>query len=131
MCIPVPHQLSVFGDLISFDNVRGNNRSTRSKAGISATIRKSDYGVRLGGDEFCIILIDYEEAEAKVITDRIQEQLAIIDTENRVSFSWGAYKMRLGDNLEEAMKIADQRLYQHKKQRSRTSSAEHRREHHD
>ena len=98
---------------------------------ISATIRKSDYGVRLGGDEFCIILIDYEEAEAKVITDRILEQLAIIDTENRVSFSWGAYKMRLGDNLEEAMKIADQRLYQHKKQRSRTLSAEHRREHHD
>ncbi|HED1310672.1 diguanylate cyclase DgcJ [Kluyvera ascorbata] len=89
---------------------------------ISATIRKSDYGVRLGGDEFCIILIDYEEAEAKVITERIQDHLALIDTDNRVSFSWGAYKMRLGDSLDESMKIADQRLYQHK-QRNKTASA--------
>ena len=89
---------------------------------ISATIRKSDYGVRLGGDEFCIILIDYEEAEAKVITERIQDHLALIDTDNRVSFSWGAYKMRLGDSLEKSMKIADQRLYQHK-QRNKTASA--------
>lgn len=82
---------------------------------ISATIRKSDYGVRLGGDEFCIILVDYEEDEGRVIVERIQQNLQQIDTNNRVSFSWGAYKMRSGDTLDEAMKIADQRLYQDKK----------------
>lgn len=97
----------------------GDRVITMLAQAISATIRRSDYGVRLGGDEFCIILVDYEEAEAQVITERIQDHLALIDTENRVSFSWGAYKMRPGDSLNEAMKIADQRLYQHKNQRNR------------
>ncbi|VFS81512.1 Probable diguanylate cyclase AdrA [Kluyvera cryocrescens] len=73
---------------------------------ISAVIRKSDYGVRLGGDEFCIILVDYDESEAEHILLRIREQLTLIDQENRVSFSAGVYKMRPGDSLDEAMKIA-------------------------
>ncbi len=84
---------------------------------ISATVRKSDYAVRLGGDEFCIILVDYDEKDAQLIPQRIKEQLALIDDDNRVSFSWGAYKMCVGDNLDGAMEIADQRLYQQKKQR--------------
>ncbi|MGL4718768.1 MAG: diguanylate cyclase domain-containing protein, partial [Kluyvera intermedia] len=82
---------------------------------ISASIRKSDYGVRLGGDEFCIILVDYEETEARIIPQRIKEQLALIDHDKRVSFSWGMYKMCAGDSLDEAMKIADERLYLDKK----------------
>ena len=82
---------------------------------ISAAIRKSDYGVRLGGDEFCIILIDYEEAEARVIIERIEAYLTLTDTNKRVSFSWGAYKMQMGDTLDSAMKVADERLYQDKK----------------
>lgn len=82
---------------------------------ISASIRKSDYGVRLGGDEFSIILIDYEEAEARGIIERIQAYLTLTDTRKRVSFSWGAYKMQAGDTLGSAMKIADERLYQDKK----------------
>lgn len=84
---------------------------------ISAVIRKSDYGVRLGGDEFCIILVDYDESEAEHILLRIREQLTLIDQENRVSFSAGVYKMRPGDSLDEAMKIADERLYLDKKSR--------------
>lgn len=82
---------------------------------ISASIRKSDYGVRLGGDEFSIILVDYEEVEARVIIDRIQAYLTLTDRHKRVSFSWGAYKMQAGDTLESAMRIADERLYQDKK----------------
>ena len=84
---------------------------------ISATVRKSDYAVRLGGDEFCIILVDYDEDDALLIPQRIKERLAVIDDEKRVNFSWGAYKMRVGDNLDGAMEIADQRLYQQKNQR--------------
>lgn len=84
---------------------------------ISAVIRKSDYGVRLGGDEFCIILVDYDESEAEHILLRIREQLTLIDQDNRVSFSAGVYKMRPGDSLDEAMKIADERLYLDKKSR--------------
>lgn len=90
---------------------------------ISATVRKSDYAVRLGGDEFCIILVDYDEEDAQLIPQRIKHQLALIDEDNRVSFSWGAYKMRVGDNLDGAMEIADRRLYQQKNQRHSKSGA--------
>ncbi|MGL5699276.1 MAG: diguanylate cyclase DgcJ [Kluyvera sp.] len=89
---------------------------------ISATVRKSDYGVRLGGDEFCIILVDYDEADAQLIPERIQQHLAQIDLDNRVSFSWGAYKMQPGDTLDKAMKAADQRLYEDKKLRNSRAS---------
>ncbi|BBT71487.1 MULTISPECIES: diguanylate cyclase DgcJ [Enterobacteriaceae] len=92
---------------------------------ISATVRKSDYAVRLGGDEFCIILVDYDEEDARLIPQRIKAQLALLDDENRVSFSWGAYKMQVGDNLDTAMDIADQRLYQHKHQRNGNNGGKH------
>lgn len=59
--------------------------------------------------------MDYEETEARIIPQRIKEQLALIDHDKRVSFSWGMYKMCAGDSLDEAMKIADERLYLDKK----------------
>ncbi|MGM1327069.1 diguanylate cyclase domain-containing protein, partial [Klebsiella michiganensis] len=84
---------------------------------ISAAIRKSDYGIRLGGDEFFLILIDYEEQEAKNIPGRIRQHLKEIDINQRVNFSWGACSMAPGDSLADVMKIADARLYENKKQK--------------
>ena len=84
---------------------------------ISAAIRKSDYGIRLGGDEFFLILIDYEEQEAQNIPERIRQHLRAIDINRRVNFSWGAYSMAPGDSLADVMKIADARLYENKKQK--------------
>lgn len=84
---------------------------------ISAAIRKSDYGIRLGGDEFFLILIDYEEQEAKNIPERIRQHLKEIDINQRVNFSWGACSIAPGDSLADVMKIADARLYENKKQK--------------
>lgn len=84
---------------------------------ISSSIRKSDYGIRLGGDEFFLILIDYAEQEAQGIPQRIRQHLATIDFDKRVNFSWGACSMAPGDSLVDVMKIADARLYADKKQK--------------
>ena len=84
---------------------------------ISASIRSSDYGVRLGGDEFFLILIDYPEAEAENIPVRIRQYLAIHDHQQRVDFSWGAESLAPEQSLSEAMKAADARLYMNKKQK--------------
>lgn len=78
-------------------------------------IRKSDYGIRLGGDEFCLILIDYTLSKARDVVNRIQEQLLLIDHEKLVKFSWGAYQFQPDDTLEVAMLNADKLLYQHKR----------------
>lgn len=108
-------------NLKQINDSRGHNEGDRAivmlAQAISATVRKSDYAVRLGGDEFCIILIDFDEAGVPFILQQIQDQLALLDGENRVSFSWGAYKMQSGDTLDSMMETADKRLYQHKKQR--------------
>lgn len=79
------------------------------------TIRKSDYGIRLGGDEFCLVLIDYSLNKSRDVITRAQEQLLAIDTDKLVAFSWGAYQLLPGDTLEVAMLKADELLYQHKR----------------
>ena len=78
-------------------------------------IRKSDYGIRLGGDEFCLVLIDYSLTKARDVITRAQEQLLTLDRDNLVSFSWGAHQLQPGDTLELAMLKADDLLYQHKR----------------
>ncbi|MBA7933376.1 diguanylate cyclase [Klebsiella sp. RHBSTW-00215] len=84
---------------------------------ISSSIRKSDYGIRLGGDEFFLILIDYANEDAQDIPERIRQHLTAVDINKRVNFSWGACSMASGDNLVDVMNIADARLYENKKQK--------------
>lgn len=78
-------------------------------------IRKSDYGIRLGGDEFCLVLIDYSLNKSRDVITRAQEQLLAIDPDKLVAFSWGAYQLLPGDTLDVAMLKADELLYQHKR----------------
>ncbi|MDI3359795.1 diguanylate cyclase DgcJ [Lelliottia sp. V89_10] len=82
---------------------------------LAQSIRKSDYGIRLGGDEFCLILIDNNLARSRDVITRVQGYLQTIDTEKMVAFSWGSYQMHAGDTLEVAMLKADELLYQHKR----------------
>lgn len=82
---------------------------------LAQSIRKSDYGIRLGGDEFSLILIDNTLGRSHEIIARAQERLAIIDKEKMVSFSYGAYQLRRTDTLEDAMLKSDELLYEHKR----------------
>lgn len=82
---------------------------------IAASTRKSDYGIRIGGDEFCIFLIDYAQKKVGEVITRIGEKLAETDQEKLVSFSYGCYLMTPIDTLETAQIKADALLYEHKK----------------
>lgn len=82
---------------------------------IQTSIRKSDYGIRLGGDEFCIILIDCDVERAFITIDLIKQKLKVVDTDAIVNFSYGCYQMKSGDTLSGAQIIADELLYKHKK----------------
>lgn len=82
---------------------------------LAQSIRKSDYGIRLGGDEFSLILIDYSLAKSHEVINRIQAYLAGIDEEKMVAFSYGSYQLVQGDTLETALLKADELLYQHKR----------------
>ncbi|EPJ0597172.1 diguanylate cyclase DgcJ [Enterobacter roggenkampii] len=82
---------------------------------LAQSIRKSDYGLRLGGDEFCLILIDNNIDRTRDMIARINGYLQTIDAEKMVVFSWGSYQMSKGDTLEVAMLKADALLYKHKR----------------
>lgn len=82
---------------------------------LAQSIRKSDYGIRLGGDEFSLILIDYNLSKSNEVIARIQDYLLTIDAQKMVAFSYGSYQMIAGDTLETALLKADERLYQHKR----------------
>lgn len=82
---------------------------------IDRAIRKSDYGIRLGGDEFNIILIDNTHTAAQQVVQRIENHLSAIDAEFPVKFSWGCYQLQPGESLESAFAKADGALYLHKK----------------
>lgn len=82
---------------------------------LSLSIRKSDYGIRLHGDEFSLILIDNTLQSSHIIISRIHEKLAIIDRKKLVNFSYGCYQLTKDDTLESAVLRAENLLYQHKR----------------
>lgn len=82
---------------------------------IHHTIRKSDYGIRLGGDEFTIILIGHNFTSARQSVARIKNNLAVMSPAQRVKFSWGGYEMQAGETLSSAFAKADDALYRHKR----------------
>ncbi|MFP1454401.1 diguanylate cyclase domain-containing protein [Escherichia coli] len=78
---------------------------------IKQSIRKSDYAIRLGGDEFCIILVDSTPQIAAQLPERIEKRLQHIAPQKEIGFSSGIYAMKENDTLHDAYKASDERLY--------------------
>jgi len=80
-------------------------------ATIKNNIRKTDYVVRYGGEEFLIFLPDATKEEAKKAVEKIKNSL----TEYKgVKYTFSAGIADEGETLPEMIKIADKRLYKAK-----------------
>jgi diguanylate cyclase (GGDEF)-like protein len=80
---------------------------------LSRTIRSGDLVARLGGDEFAVVL-QTDKPDAYAAMRRIQE--AIDRTSDNLSVSMGGAVWRTdGNSLEPCFKVADARLYEHKR----------------
>lgn len=105
--------------LKQINDVLGHSAGDRAIAllgkAIDRSVRKSDYGIRTGGDEFMLILIDADEHKAAEVVRRVADKLNEADPERLVAFSWGIYPMRRDEGLDEAFVEADKRLYEHKR----------------
>ena len=62
---------------------RGFEAITLLAQAIKQSIRKSDYAIRLGGDEFCIILVDSTPQIAAQLPERIEKRLQHIAPQKR------------------------------------------------
>ena len=80
---------------------------------IESSVRKSDYIIRYGGEEFLLFLPNVVKAEAKLILYKIKKNLKPY---KNINFTFSAGVAVNGDELAEMIKIADEKLYQAKRE---------------
>ncbi len=105
-------KLKVINDTLG--HKEGDRIITILAKAIQTSIRKSDYAIRLGGDEFCIILIDHPGELTPRLLERIRYNLQIIAQDISISFSAGIYNMQPNDTIDDAYKASDAQLYLNK-----------------
>ena len=87
------------------------------------SIRKSDYAVRFGGDEF-LVTLTHTNDEVNFVKGRIIEETKKWSKENvnkglelSVSFGYGAFYPAAGNKVEEVLKKLDEMMYKEKSKR--------------
>lgn len=81
-------------------------------------IRKTDLGVRYGGEEFLIVLTDTNLTSAEIIAERLRkniEEISFAGIPRPVTVSLGVTEVVKGDTQESLLARADKNLYQAKK----------------
>lgn len=88
---------------------------------LKQSLRKTDLAARLGGEEFCMLLIDTSPRQALITAEKVRvllEKTALVsgNIQLTLTLSGGvAGYGEDGDNLEELIRAADRRLYKAKK----------------
>ncbi|HBD95176.1 MAG: hypothetical protein A2015_04775 [Spirochaetes bacterium GWF1_31_7] len=85
--------------------------------------RTDDMIARIGGDEFVVFLPCTDEKAVEIIRERLFKNLEILNKEQsevKLNFSFGIKTVNKGDNLIEAIKTADNRMYTMKNEKKNT-----------
>lgn len=79
-----------------------------------AVLRSEDIAVRMGGDEFVVLLPDADRGEAVAVAYRIRQRIAAQAEQPGAAVSTGIGVWHRGDDPEETLRQADQELYRAK-----------------
>ena len=88
-------------------------------AGLRETLRAGDIAGRLGGDEFALLLADVSLRQAVGVADRLLQRIqshAPAQRLPRLGLSFGLVQTRAGETVDEALRRADQALYEARRQ---------------
>ncbi len=113
-------------DLKKINDARGHAAGDAALGHVARTlvgnVRQTDVVARLGGDEFAVLLMQADEAVAASKARNI----AALVAQNPVQWegapfsagvSWGAVEIRDGVSAQEAINLADEAMYEAKKQK--------------
>ena len=112
-------------DFKTINDTYGHDIGDLALKHISSTIsdmtRDSDICIRLGGDEFCIVLPNADLEQALLMADRLE--LAIFSGyfchyHIKVAISTGCTVIKANENLHDALIRADKTLYENKKNKA-------------
>lgn len=100
----------------------GHERGDKVLQLVSATlqnnVREQDLVARFGGEEFVMLLTDIRPCDAELIAQRIQRDLGaknpVLPSGPKLTMSFGISSITQSFQLEQALKEADQLLYQAK-----------------
>ena len=83
---------------------------------LTRAIRGSDLAVRLGGDEFLLMLADCDTSQLHLVLDRLHGFHVSVAGENiPVAFSVGYKQHQLGESYQDLLSAADCSLYENKR----------------
>jgi diguanylate cyclase (GGDEF)-like protein len=102
----------------SYGHAAGDEVLRSVASALRATVRDSDLGARLGGEEFAVVLPDADLQDALLVAERLRAQLAsrtIPAIGSSVTASFGVAELRPADATAEALlHRADQAMYRAK-----------------
>ena len=102
----------------SFGHDVGDRALIAFTEAMRAKTRDDDLVVRLGGEEFCVLLPKTGLAEAGQVAERIRVQFADTDidgVDGRLSASFGVVSWQAGWDIDDLLRAADQALYRAKR----------------
>jgi diguanylate cyclase (GGDEF)-like protein len=112
----------VFADVDHFKLVNdryghavGNEILAKIARVLRTQVRNTDLVARFGGEEFCVLFVDVDEARAIGLAERLRESVEALEFAERLTASFGVceYSSRFSD-VEALMRAADQALYRAK-----------------
>ncbi len=99
---------------------------SRTARGRGRCGRASGYGVRMGGDEFLVVLVDSNRTSAMRVVGRVQENIDLYNSSGvlpptyPLGLSIGEALFDPGRGLDAAIAAADARMYAQKRSRRGT-----------
>jgi diguanylate cyclase len=104
----------------TFGHAAGNDALQRVAAAIHESVRTPDFAARYGGEEFAVILPEIDVAALAAVAERVREAVASLPASQEgatitVSAGSALYPVD-GKTPEELFRVADERLYEAKRQ---------------
>ncbi|OPJ55839.1 sensor domain-containing diguanylate cyclase [Alkalithermobacter paradoxus] len=103
----------------TFGHMIGDKILTIVADTLKCCIREDDLVIRYGGDEFLLVLEKVTQDQCKKIMNRVESELLSCKTfEFSISISYGIHEIKDDMELFDAIKIADEKMYEMKKSAS-------------